>query len=74
MQQVSQLVNWTKGLDAAVNGGTASTINFAIPTTSTNRVLVVGVTCKRLSSSSFTVNTLTYGGVASRPPQRMLQH
>src|SRR5690348_941862 len=37
--QVTQLVNWTKGTDAAVAANTPSTTNITIPTTSTNRVL-----------------------------------
>jgi len=60
--QVTQLVNWTKGFDAGA--ASSGNINFAIPTTSTNRVLVVGVTASVTSSTGYTVNTLTYGGQA----------
>jgi hypothetical protein len=59
--QITQTVAWAKAYDQA--SGTGSGISFAIPNGS-NRILIVGVTASVTNSGSFTVNSLTYGGVA----------
>ena len=59
--QITQPVAWTKAYDAA--SATGSGTSFAISNGS-GRILIVGVTASATSSSNFTINTLTYGGVA----------
>jgi len=59
---VTSMINWTKAYDQAT--GTGAGVNITIPTTSTNRILVVGITAT-LNNNTGTVNnptTITYGG------------